>query len=84
MVKNYSTSENKFLQNTLHLILFKEKNIIRNWIKLIVIKKACSPRLSKNVIQQIWSRKKPRVKEKKLTKLQTHLFLNLLLLRFQI
>lgn len=83
MVKNCSTSENKFLQNTLHLILFKEKNI-RNWIKLIVIKKACSPQLSENIIQQIWSSKKPRVKEKKLTKSQIHLLLNLLLLRFQI
>lgn len=65
MVKNYSTSENKFLQNTLHLILFKGKNIIRNWIKLIVIKKACSPRLSKNIIQQIWSSKKTQSQRKK-------------------
>lgn len=65
MVKNYSNRENKFLQNTLHLILFKEKNIIRNWIKLIVIKKACSPQLSKNTIQQIWSSKKTQSQSKK-------------------
>lgn len=56
--KNYGTRQNRFLHNTLHLILFKKKIYKKNWIKLIVVKREHSSWLSENIIQKVWSSKK--------------------------